>query len=404
MNRFNFLLLAGLFLGLAMIGCSKDDDNNSPDPEPVGNAKYVLAVTTTAGGATTYLLTADNLSKGTTTTTGNGTETDDYGYIVQNNTLFGQVYGFSNQGPVTSFNLNNQGHIVKGTTLNIMTTHAMTTVNNNDILFANIPRDINSPTATFTIVNAINPQIKSSGSVNLKTVANNGELAYFTHLVQIGNKIYAPFMSIKGTTDNAFGSNYLDNSWVAVFSYPSMLLDKVFKDNRTSYIGSYSGMNALNKIDNGEVYAFSTAITGSTRHSAGLRINTSSREFDQSYFFDIETASGGHKYARSTYVGGTRFLAEMYTEAGASTGTVKLAILDVASKTVTWVANSPIYTPSLFSTPTYVESDKNTVNIPIKDATGQIAIYQVNASNATITKGLVVNGAADVYAINKLTY
>jgi len=404
MNRFNILLLAGLFLGLTMTGCSKDDDNNAPDPEPAGNSRYVLAVPTTAGGATTYLLTANDLSTGSITTTGSGTETDDYSFIVQNNTLFGLVYGFSNQGPVTAFNLNTSGNIVQGTTLNIPTAHATATVNDDDILFANIPRDINSPTATFTIVNAINPQITSTGSIDLTTVANNGELAYFTHLVQIGDKIYAPFMSIKGVTGNTFGSDYLDNTWIAVFSYPSMTLEKVFQDNRTSYIGSYYGLSGLNKIESGEVYAFSTAVTGSTKHSAGLRINTNAEEFDQSYFFDIETASGGYKYARSTYVGGTRFLAEMYAEAGASTGTVKLAILDVAAKTVTWVANSPTYTLSLFYTATYVESDKNTVNIPIKDASGEVAIYRVNSSNATIAKGLVVNGAADVYAINKLTY
>src|SRR5690606_6255602 len=126
--------------------------------------------------------------------------------------------------------------------------------------------------------------------VNIVQLAGNGERAHFTWATQVGNKIYAPYMSIKGCCGDAFGTAFPDSSWVAVLSYPELKVEKVIRDNRTSYIGDYF-LNGLVETELGEVYAFSPAAATNnsqlttTNPSAIVRINRTTEEFDQNYFF-----------------------------------------------------------------------------------------------------------------------
>lgn len=409
MNRFNFFLLAGLFLGLAMTGCSDDDDNPIPDPELIGNSKYILAAVG-SDQLSVYLLTADDLSTGSLSLAGNGIEAEGFTFVTQNNTLFGSVFGGYSQGPTTAYNLDANGKLVKGITLNTPSCNFAVPVNKDAIVQGSVSYFVSSPTSSFTVLNAVNPQITSTASYDMFQMAGNGEMAYINGLFSIGSdELWAPYRCIKGVTGNQWGSDYMDSAWVAIFKYPDMTVKKIIRDNRTSFIGEGGSQQGLEKIDNGDIYAFSTARQGSTKPSSVTRIKSGTEVFDQSYLFDIEATSGGYKYARVTYVEGTRFLSEMYTDAsiapGAVSGLAKLAIIDVDKKTVTWVVNSPTYALSLFITPTYVESDKETINIPITDAsTGVVSIYRVNISTATATKGVDITGASGIYAIEKMTY
>ena len=409
MNKFNFLLLAGLFLGLAMTGCDDDDDDPIPTPEPTGNSKYVLAAVG-SDQLSVYLLTADDLSAGSLSLAGNGIEAEGYTFVIQNNTLFGSVFGGYSQGPTTAYNLDATGKLVKGVTLNTPSCNFAVPVNEDAIVQGSVSFFADDPTTSFTILNAVDPKITGTASYDMFELAGNGEMGYINGLFPLrSNELWAPYRCIKGASGNEWGSDYVDSAWVAIFTYPEMTVKKIIRDNRTSYIGEGNTQQGLEKIDNGDIYAFSTARQGSAKPSSVIRIKSGTEAFDQSYLFDLEAVSDGSKCARVTYVGGTRFLAEMYTDAdiapGATSGSAKLAVIDVDKKTVTWVANSPAYSLSVFITPTYVESDKNTVDIPITDATtGVVSIYRIDAATAMATRGVDITGASALYAIKKLTY
>lgn len=405
MNRSNSILLSAAIAAGILTGCKKDK-NSAPPPVSGSHEKYVISATALTGlSGSSYVLTTDDVSGGSISTTGNGVETDISDGLFQNNTMFSFGYNPSGQSPVTPFKLGSDGKVVKGTPINNTTANIFGTVNSDVIVTAAVPRLITSPTATFSVLDAVNPKIKSTASVNLvNLVSGTGEMAYFTGLFQVGDKIFAPFMSIKGVDGDNFGTKYLDNNWIAEFSYPSMTLDKVIKDNRTGYTGEYFGRYGLSVTDNGNIYVFSTAVQGSTKHSGALLIKKGTTDFDQSYFFDLEAASGGSKIARMTYVSGSTFLAEFYVDPGKSTGKVKLAVIDVDKKTFAWVSNSPVYNQAYLTTAFYVEKDKNTVDLPVLGDTGVMNIYQVNITGKSATKGLEVKGIQMITAMSKITY
>jgi hypothetical protein len=93
--------------------------------------------------------------------------------------------------------------------------------------------------------------------VNTLNLTRNGEVAHFSWLKQVGTKVFAPYLSIRGenapgTTGTSFTTAYPDSSWVAVFNYADMKLEKIIRDNRTSFIGRYF-RDGLSVQENGDV-------------------------------------------------------------------------------------------------------------------------------------------------------
>lgn len=409
MTKSKLVLIVGIFLSILATGCS-DDDDNSPNPDPTveKKEKYVIEVSALGGMmGPSYILTADSITGGTISLTGNGVELPEItSALFQNNTLFSLVYGISGQGPVTTYKLGADGNLVQGGTINLPTANVFGKIDDDAVITCAVPRELSSPMANFTILDAENPQIRSTASLNAITLREGtGEMASFNALTKVGNKIFAPYMSIGGTGGTGgYNSQYLDSTWIAVLKYPELTLEKIIKDNRTSYIGAYFGMFGVDQVDNGDVYTFSPVPTGSTKHSAVLKIKNGTTEFDQSYFFDLENASGGHKLARSSHITGNLFLAEMYDEIGKASGKVKLAIVDVVNEKLDWVTDSPIYTPGILNTPTYVEKDKKSVVVPISETLNNFNLYIVDVNFKTAKRGAEIKGIGIFSAISKLSY
>ena len=227
------LLITGIVLSV-FTSCKKDDVG-PPNP---GN--YIVAVSPVAStGVADYLLTAASLDEGSVTTKGHGVEQDGtyrY-YMTANNKFFSMLYGQGNPGAVTTYDIKN-GMLNKVSDFQSETVQAFAPVNN-DILLMKISRSITNKLSNFYIVNTNSLLITGEGTINNQIPSSNGELAHFTWIRQFGDKVFAPYMSIKGCCGDSFGTAYPDSSWIAVYSYPKMELEKVIKDNRTSYIGAY---------------------------------------------------------------------------------------------------------------------------------------------------------------------
>src|SRR5690606_13667218 len=231
----------------------------------------------------------DDLHQGTISTVGNGIEQDGtyrY-YVTHNNRFFSMLYGQGNAGAVTTYELNQLGELTKVSDFQAETVQAFAPVDD-DILMMKIPRS-GAANASWYSLDTELLQIVGEGQVNIEEVAANGERAHFTWLTQVGYKVSAPNMSRKGRCNDTFGTNYPDSAWIAGLSYPSMELEKVIKDNRTSYIGRYFA-SGLIVDEKGDVFAFSPAVatnnssTTSTTPSAFLKIKKGETAFDPSYY------------------------------------------------------------------------------------------------------------------------
>ncbi|SDC23020.1 DUF4374 domain-containing protein [Pedobacter soli] len=387
--------IAALALATTIVSCAKKSDD--PVAENPGN--YILTVTPVASTAVAdYLLTASNLETGTISTAGNGVEQDGtyrY-YVTHNNKFFSMLYGQGNPGAVTTYNIQG-GKLTKLSNFQTETVQAFAPVNN-DILLTKLPRTINatgSTVATWYQVNTNSLLISGTGTLDALAPGNNGEIAHFSWLQQVGTKVYAPFFSIK---NSSFATSYPDEAWIAVYSYPGMQLEKTIKDNRTSFIGRYF-TNGLGVVENGDTYAFSSSVARdetkftSTKPSAITRIKSGATEFDLTYFFNFETALPGYYITNWIYLGANNFVAQVQPIAakGAYTSGIELAIVNVVDKTIKKVTGLPADVKSI-TTNNYTPKDGKTAYYGVNLTSGIGYIYKVDAASATAKQGLKVEG------------
>jgi hypothetical protein len=386
---------------LALIGasifssCSKKNESGIT-PEDPGN--FILAVTPAAStGVADYLLTASNLENGTISTKGNGVEQDGtyrY-YVTSNNKFFSMLYGQGNPGAVTTYNIKD-GKLNKLSNFQSETVQAFAPVQD-DILMFKISRNLTSPTSTWYKVNTNSLLITSEGSVNTLDIHGKGELAHFSWLTQVGNKVFAPYFGVK---DRAFNTDYPNEAAIAVFNYADMQVEKVIRDTRTSYIGRYF-VNGLERIENGDVYAFSSSVAttdgvlSSNKPSAVTRIKANTTEFDQTYLFDIEAASNGMNITNWIYVGNNNFVVNSSTKAekGAYVTGSTIAIVNVTDKTYRKVTGLP-ETSEIHSLTSnnYSPKDGKTAYIGVNLKDGTSWVYKIDAHSFAATKGLKVEG------------
>lgn len=412
MTKYNFFSLALAGLLLSTTACEKDKPKE-PELTPDADAQqYIIAAQPLAlEGVADYLLAVDQISEGSISLLGNGVEQDGtYRYYTSTeDKFFSMLYGQGNPGAVTAYNLDKYGRLNELIDFQSETVQAFATVGN-DILMIKIPRD-GSEYAYWYQLDTESLLIENQGQINVFELANNGEEAFFTWLTAVGNgKVYAPYMCINLEENDRFGTYHPDSAWVAVYSYPDMTLERVIKDDRTSYIGTYFN-NGLVEVENGDLYAFSASdatLNGtftSSKPSAVTRIVNGATEFDQSYFFNLEEASGGYYFTAQSYAGNGKFVVMMQPLADQAKYTVgkKLAIVDVINQQFTWVSGLPSADQIVsLSTNNYSPADQAVVYLGITTQS-ESNVYRIDAETATATKGLQVEGG-NITAIRHIHY
>lgn len=419
-KRINYLFALGLTCAFVATSCSDDPVKPQPEPDPDGNGeeltniKYVIAAhpNSAEAGTADYLLTVDDLTKGSISTSGNGLEQrGTYRYYMTNqNRFFSMLYGQGNPGAVTSYVLNTEGKLTEASDFVAETVQVFAPVND-EVLLIKVPRSGNE-NASFYRLNAKDPQLVGEESVNIVKLAGNGERAHFTWATQVENKLFAPYMSIKGCCNATFDTEYPDSTWVAVFSYPELKLEKVIKDNRTGVLGEYF-KNGLFVDEKGDAYGFSgasktRAVNGqdvliSKNPSAIVKIGKGTTEFDQDYFFNFEEKTGGYKINAARYFGNGKFLVQTYDKPGILSG-VKFAVVDVYEETVNMVSGLPGNIKSATTT-NYgaISEDKTKAYVGLTLENGSSYVYEFDATTQSAKQGLQVVGGT-ITGIHQLKY
>ena len=408
-NKHIFL---SLFANAALfISCS--DDDTSTGVETVEGAKYIITATPTASeGVADYILTAEDLSQGSVSTVGNGLEQDGtyrY-YVTTNNKFFSMLYGQGNPGAVTTYELEGTGNLNLLSDFQSETVQAFAPVDD-DILLIKISRSSDDPTAYWYSLDTNISQFVSEGQINTQDLANteNGEIAFFTWITQVGDNVYLPYFTLKGTSGNdQWGTLYPDEANIAVYSYPEMVYQKTIHDDRTSAIGRYF-ISGLSVDEKGDTYAVSSSIAttngefSSTKPSAITRIKSGTTEFD-SFYFNIEEATGGKYATTQMYLGNGKILLNLLDVAskGAYSTGKEYAIVDVYTEALTMVTGIPDAENILSVTlrNNYVSEDKTTAYVGIATDTGSY-VYNIDVATATAVQGLEVEGGV-ITAISKL--
>ena len=385
--------LAAILAATVLFSCSKNE--NPATPEDPGN--FIVTVSPAAAtGVADYLLTASSLDTGKISTASNGVEQDGtyrY-YVTHNNKFFSLLYGQGNPGAVTAYTIAD-GKLNKLTNFQTETVQAFAPVND-DLLLFKISRNLASPTSTWYKVNTNSLTITGEGAVNTLEMTGIGELAHFTWIKQVGDKVFAPYQPIK---DRSFNTDYPNKGFIAVYNYADMKLEKIIEDERTSFIGKYF-TDGLAVVENGDIYAFSPAtattdgVISTSKASAITRIKAGTTEFDASYYFDVEAISGRNINAW-LYLGGNNFLvhSQVKAEKTAFGAGLHVGVVNVANKTYRAVTGLPATTELVsITTNNYTPKDGRTGYIGVNLKDGTSAIYKIDAGTGVAQKGLTVEG------------
>ncbi|MBV7440867.1 DUF4374 domain-containing protein [Weeksellaceae bacterium TAE3-ERU29] len=418
--KINRKSLGWIAMSLLIFSSCTDDNKNE---ETIGaKEQYVVAV---SSGNNDYLVGTENLESTIDATSSNAIQApgDRIWNFFENKVAYGFIYNQTDPSTTASYILNKEGNIEQRNELALKVgVHTRGLVNGELILAysdRNRPPKEGQPVqpqkAYFYKVNPNTDATSGPFEIETKNLLGNGEFAYFTDIAEYEGSMIAGARSLK---DAKFNSDHFNSTYVVVFN-SDFTVKKVIKDTgRTGFVAGqkYSqGETGLEVVDNGDLYVFSSGQTNYPNAntlmipSGILKINKGTMEFDKGYFFNITEASNGHNLFRTYYVGGDKFIVNMYDGKGdkATFGASadRFAIVDVVKKEFKWVTGIPKAAggkEDKFSIGTpYIEKNKSRIIVPITDSNSESYLYEISAGNTQAKKlGKVVGESAK--AIGKL--
>ncbi|MBM6735704.1 DUF4374 domain-containing protein [Mediterranea massiliensis] len=451
-------LFAAALAGMALASCSEDEPNNGGNGDEAAKGNYVIAATVTSSSTDTYvLLTVPSLDEGEVTTQGNGlvNEGATYWVFYGNRYLYALNYHQGEAGTTQSFQMDAVGALEKRsqeyyvnrfTTYGLYDRYIMTTSTGDG---PSELKDENGyvPQSFLASYLDVENQTYTSNSVTVSTpflsenFLGNGEYVTLAGLEQVGSKLYAAavpmglsqygcmqknedgsykwvrsgYEDLIKTESGGSGSGsydkdelqwtqYPDECWMVVFTDQTLTEYKLIKTDKISYAcgrnkSQYYQMDWL--ADDGYVYVFSPSyaktmkdVRQQTTLPAGVvRINTTTETFDDAYYYNLEEKADGASFLRSWYIGGDYFLLLMYDKAITASDKVanRLAVFNVTNGNLSYVGGLPDDVSGFGNTP-YMEN--GSAYIAVTTASGYPAIYRIEPSTATATKGLVVKATS----------
>ena len=451
-------LFAATLAGMALASCSEDEPNNGGNGDEAAKGNYVIAATVTSSSTDTYvLLTVPSLDEGEVTTQGNGlvNEGATYWVFYGNRYLYALNYHQGEAGTTQSFQMDAVGALEKRsqeyyvnrfTTYGLYDRYIMTTSTGDG---PSELKDENGyvPQSFLASYLDVENQTYTSNSVTVSTpflsenFLGNGEYVTLAGLEQVGSKLYAAavpmglsqyscmqknedgsykwvrsgYEDLIKTESGGSGSGsydkdelqwtqYPDECWMVVFTDQTLTEYKLIKTDKISYAcgrnkSQYYQMDWL--ADDGYVYVFSPSyaktmkdVRQQTTLPAGVvRINTTTETFDDAYYYNLEERADGASFLRSWYIGGDYFLLLMYDKAITASDKVanRLAVFNVTNGNLSYVGGLPDDVSGFGNTP-YMEN--GSAYIAVTTASGYPAIYRIEPSTATATKGLVVKATS----------
>lgn len=440
--------------GMALTSCVETDfPGSSSDSKSKGS--YVIAATATVSGSTVpVLLTAESLESGEITAAGNGLVNEGASYWVfyGNRYLYALNYNQGNAGTTQSFIMNAVGEVEKRTqeyNVNRFTTYGYY---DKYIMTASTgagPTELNdengyTPKAFLFSYLDVENQTYTSNSVTTTTpffsenFLGNGEFVTLAGIEQVGSKIYAAAIPMGlsqyggaqkkedgsykwvlpgnedlikteagGSSSSAYNKGELqwtqfpDECWVAIYGDRTLTSPKLIKTDKISYAaGRFKSQyyQMTWKADDGYVYVFSPSYAKtmtdtrqqSTLPAGVVRINPTTEEFDSNYYYNLEDKTDGLSFLRTWYVSDNYFLMLMYDKEITDAGKVanRLAVFNASTGALTYVSGIPSDVSGFGNTP-YMENGK--AYVAVTTTSGYPAIYKIEPSVATATKGLTVN-------------
>jgi hypothetical protein len=376
---------------------------------------YVLALRTQGTtGTSDYLLSQDSISTAskTVSATGNGIEQLAWCYFGSTgNTVFSFSYGTNNVG--IGYGMQEGSGLYEKGRFSFERMDCFGKGDDSTLVAIGAPWGGGSYDCQIQLIAANNIRIKKKTLTPLyMRDASDALNKWPTSIVVNDNKLYVSFYPLDG---GSWNTDLTDTAYVTIYSYPGLDSLTTIKDARTGPIGLYGNQVGMMKAENGDIYtvspnSFAAGYTQVTKKSGILRIKNGQQSFDPSYFFDVETASGGYKVLTAAYAGDGLLVARMQLPGTDDASAVwaafdvtipicKMGIIDLNNKTVQIIEDIPTH-GGQYGAQWLVED--GIVYASITSATaGEARIYAIDPLTATATKADKIEGL-EVPAIYKI--
>ncbi|SEO99772.1 DUF4374 domain-containing protein [Niastella yeongjuensis] len=409
-SRYSQTILILLTIAVLLSGCYKPKSHFLQ-----AGGSYILALRTQGATATSdYLLTQDTINNAAkvVSSTGNGIEQLAWCYFgAAGKTVFSFSYGTNNVG--IGYGINEGGALYEKGRISFERMDCFGKGDDSTLIAIGAPWGGGSYDCQIQLIDANDIRIRKKRLTPLYMWSPLDVLNKWpTSIVVNDNKMYVSFYPLDGGTWN---TEYTDTAYVTIFSYPGLDSLTTIKDSRTGPIGLYGNQIGMMKAENGDIYtvspsSFAAGYTQVTKKSGILRIKNGQQSFDPSYFFDVETASGGAKLLTAAYAGDGLLVARLQLPGTDDINAVwgafevtnpicKMAIIDLNNKTVTDIADIPVH-GGQYGAQWLVEEGKVYASITSTPA-GEARIYAIDPLTATATRAAKIEGL-EVPAIYKI--
>lgn len=369
-----------------MTACNDDDE-----VAPAGDYALSLAIQGSEGGFTYYTVPFADVMTGTLSAAGTGIEQPGYYEFTQFDRTIYSIGGLDDVNVVAitqgaDDQLNQVGDVSFDNSLADM-------VKADDGTLVSVSMRSNSSVITFRKFNP-NSVISLDSIEHPVSILTDKIGPSYSGMCISGDHL---FLSYYISDPDNFATDYTDEASVAVFSYPELEFEKIITDSRVGPIGGFGVKSGLIEDENGNIYAVShsnpaNGYSQSTKPAGILRIKSGETEFDQDYFFDIQSATGGLNTAHLKYLGNGKAFSEINQQrrteqARWSDSPLKSAVIDLEAKTVNYIAGVPEHNG--IGRRLAALHDGNYVYTCIPEEEG-IFVYRMDIQNLSATKGAEV--------------
>src|SRR5690606_36076956 len=313
---------------------------------------YTLGLgVTTAEGTTNYVLQTDDLMSGTLSLINNGILQDGYRDYT---TVGNHFYAIGGLGvtDVNTYYVDAANQLAVKTGLNLMDrpVDALDIDGTGKSLLAvTLPSSpVDGTEMSFLTIDVASNTISSTEKVTVdkETFPIGNDWMLHTGIAVRGNQA---FQTILPFDSEGWKTNDTDRVYVAVYSYPGFALEKIIEDDRTGPAGAFGTRSGIFATESGDVYTVSHGGYGysqTTKEPTILKIAAGTAEFDEDYVFRTADVTNGGRIVHAIYLGNNKLFATVSTGEQASQwadDNLKFAIVDLAAKTITAVADSPTF-------------------------------------------------------------
>lgn len=421
MKKMKYTGFWAMALAIFVAGCSDDNNGNGAN---TSQGNYFVAATQ---GDYTYMLSVNDLESGTASIVGNASAIEEpYAFtaFVSNGdrSVTAMQYRQGDPSIGMSYSLDATGAVQKtGNEFQLEKGYGTWGSFGDNIVAARSGQTLTD--GTTGVVAYLIDQVNGNAVTTkyLTTTGLNGGATYngvqesgtISGIVDRGNGTFLTsaifshgVVSSGGSTTATVGNP--NECWVLELDQ-NLNVVRSFQDDRISYSAgryrsAYYSQIAADANDN--VYVFSGAYDNtSTKNAGAIRISAGGNDFD-SYYWDLETASGGYRFRKVWHITSDYFLLEFYNEQyetiDISSAATQYAVVKMGSKDFNWVTTGFPAKGNIVGTGWPFAHDGK-MYFPVTTDSANPTVYVIDPATATAKVGLIIE-AEGVSALTRLAY